>query len=537
MNRSSYAGRAALSLTVALAIAGCGTAQVKQGAEEDTQRNVEAIEANQERLAQQLRDTEGLSRQIDRPWVNTRAIAYERPLPPVFDDDVDYSLTVETPGNLVVDMISQRMGIPAFIERDVFNNPDTEDREADLDDSVADSAGAAPGALLPPPTVSELQESHSLAPRIQVSYTGDYIGLLDHVAAKLEASWRYDHESQRIIFYRYKTGVFNLSALPGAVDLQAAVGSQLSSSDGSSRNTAEISGAYDPWEDILGALENLVTDEGRVSVSQSSGTLVVRDHPEVVKRVESFVETTNASLKREVVVDVAVYSVTFSESDARALDWNALFESATGSVGLEVSSPATNQDGVAALTLTAGEGNWEGTEGIIRSLERVGEVSQLTSSQLRTVNNMPAPFRAGETVHYLAEVTPTQTADTVIQTGASLDEVDVGFSLNVIPQIQSNSEDVLMRIALNMNTLEELMPVEAGETVLQAPRVSRREQLQQVWLNSGEPLILSGFELVSSSVDQQGIVNASAWWAGGRSEASRENQRIIVVMTPRVTRL
>ena len=176
--------------------------------------------------------------------------------------------------------------------------------------------------------------------RIAYSHDGPLNELLDQIAARFSVAWEY--KGGRIVISRYVTRTFTLFLPPGTRTVDAEVGGKAltedvsrgvittgtggggglgggSGSGGSGSNnvgqTVKVEAKLDPWKETEDAIRRLLTSAGKVAASPSSGDIVVTDTPAAVKRVADYVEQKNASLVRQIAIQVEVLSVEGIDSD------------------------------------------------------------------------------------------------------------------------------------------------------------------------------------------------------------------------------
>ena len=115
------------------------------------------------------------------------------------------------------------------------------------------------------------------------------------------------------------------------------------------------------------------------------------------------------------------------------------------------------------------------------------------------------------------------------------EEIETGFTLDVLPRILEHGRLLVM---FNM-TLSDLLTLEkvsfgnADENqYIQNPKVESRAFTQEVALTSGESLILTGYEKVSSETSKSGTGSAENSLLGGDATAEKDRNILVIVLTP-----
>lgn len=513
----------------------------------------ESNQTNIEQAAKGLPEAIPANRQMtvrdNQPWVSVRAIDPKAQNPVTFEKQVTVNEPNPVPVESLQNKIERVINIPVRIENDVLSPRQANQQSlpgttplqnllgqmnaANQQPGVAQQYGATQifGVASNPDGFSQGSGKDT---RVTLSYKGSVKGLLDAFSIALKAKWRYDAPSGTIVIYRYETKTFRLAALPGKASSNSTVAVSGKSSGGGAAS-ATFQGQLSIWESMAKDLSSLKTDEGSVSVSEATGVITITDLPEAVERVGNYIDRLNKTLNREVVVDVKIYRVAAEDIDKRAVNLEGLFQS----VGLNASlnTPRGDVTGLSSLTLSIPEtalGNRQhfiGSQVYLESLSKLGRTSTMIDTSVRTVNNQPAPIRAGKTIAYLKE-----TATTVSQYGNTValtpGEVDVGFNMQVLPTIQDNGSDVLLQISMTLSVLDALKEFKSGTSTIQLPEVSSRDFMQRVWLRSGESLVLANLNQEGNSLNNEGLVHGNLWFLSGKRDSNQLKEMLVIVITP-----
>lgn len=504
-----------------------------------------AIQEQVERDKNRAREALENPKVVDQPYVNVERVPVEDHLPSFFDEHVTLNQPRPTSIDVVMDKLSSSTGVHMSYENDLVDKGyGSEEDEEDEDSSEvsADSTEEAEEAVGPPDIVvpgegDEGQgETLSRKPKIQVSVSGPLDEVLDSVAHVLDASWRYDEAKDRVVFYRFQTRTFDLSHMPGSKKGEMS----LSAGEGSGGASSELSYSSDhsPWGEVRSSLEAMLSSQGRYSVSESIGKIVVRDYPDIMARVKEYLDLVNETVGRQVSIRVQIYKVSSNADDKRGVNWDVLFDNSDHLKSSLVSNlnPQDSMSGLSRLIFERQGGHYDASQMIIESLNRMGDVSRLTSTVAQTTSGEAVPVRVSKTTRYLEEVETSSTADTgSTSTSLTPGEIETGMNMQLVPVVKPNGRDLQMQIVLSLSTLDEIREFSSGESTIQLPETSSRDFMQRAWLSSGQTLVLSGFESVDSAMDQSGMVDASIWPFGGSKEAATKRESIVVLITPVVS--
>lgn len=379
-----------------------------------------------------------------------------------------------------------------------------------------------------------------------VVFNGPLSGLLDLIAARYNISWEWEGNGVR--YFKTKSQTFRLTALPGNTSLRSKIGTQSTggaaggegggaSSTSANGNAEQEAGTeftgLSVWTGIEDSVKTMLTIDGKVTVTPSTGTITVTDTPMVLSRIASFVEEQNKSLARQVVINVKVLSVDLTESDEYGINWNAVYKNVNRSLGFSLSNVVAPTVSASNMTLSVLSGsNWDGTTAMIDALSKQGRVSQVTSASLVTLNNQPAPIQVARQTAYLASSQTTLGVGgtgntTTLQPG----RVTTGFSMNMIPHIL-DSNKLMLQYSGDISSLIRIGEISSGGSTIQTPEIDTRNFLQRVIMNGGETLVVTGFEQFNLSGNTQGVGNAENLALGGQVKTNKGKSVLVVLIQP-----
>lgn len=466
---------------------------------------------------------------IDGNWLGAQTTRIKEETPAILQQEIN--LSAAEPQNLeqIAARITWKTGIPVRIDPDLG------------------------------PAQSATQELEDLGPRpprlapISYRHTGSMEKFLNAITAQLGIVWSY--EDQQIHLSHLASKVFTVHLLPGTAQSEAAVGGQAESridlaqdpnaasggsgGSGSSevRQTTDVTSTLDRWGEIIDAVTSLLSLSGRMSASPSIGAILVTDTPAVLRRVERFINQMNAQLIRQIAISVHIFSVT-NEQDAQAgLNWRLLFDNEQFRTRL-LSPPTGNDIGSLSLglveTLEGGarpSSDFAGTTAIIKALNSQSNVTTITSANLITLNNQPAPVQVTRSTGYLRSISNVVTGTSgVSETTLEPGRVTSGFVMTITPRVLEQDR-ILLRFAADLSSLLGFSSQSSSGASIQTPETDERAFLQEVIMRSGQSLVLSGFEQMSNEREQSGIARARNWLAGA-NDLSRTRTRILIVISP-----
>lgn len=408
-----------------------------------------------------------------------------------------------------------------------------------------------------PVKIDSQVNAEKLRKTMNIAYTGKLSGLLSQIATDLDLLWYYDKTS--IVFYETETKTFTLYALGTDVSYQSSV----QTDDG---NQVSLESTLKEWEEVERAIGSIIGNADNVdfTVSRSLGTITVTAPPSVLSRVGEYIARQNKRLSQLVTIDVKVLQVSISNDSAFGLNLAAAINSTSG-LNI-VANPKNNlatteassmniavlSNAVSALTgATHMDGSSEvagaytqdqikngslsgaaGSNALIESLAKQGKVSLVTNVGVTTRNNRVAPVNNTRTTGYIKRF-ESRNFTTVESSTVDQDDLETGFSMQLLPNILENGK-ILLLFKMSVRELLKMSTQTIGEVTLQLPEVEERSFMQEVIMESGQMLVVSGFEKQTNNDTRYGLGDPDFMALSGSRETSAQRDVLVVILTPQV---
>ena len=400
--------------------------------------------------------------------------------------------------------------------------------------------------------------SEKLRKTMNVAYTGKLSGLLSQVATDLDLLWYYDKSD--IVFYETETKTFALYALGTEISYQTAV----QTDDG---NQVSLESTLREWDEVENAISGIIgkTENADFTVSRSLGTITVTAPPSIMARIGEYIERQNKRLSQLVTIDVKVLQVSISNESAFGLNLAAAINSASGlnivanpknnlatteasSMNIAVLSNAVSALTGATHTTATGSvadgaytqdqimnGSLSGIAGsaaLIEALAKQGKVSLVTNVGVTTRNNRVAPVNNTRTTGYIKRF-ESRNFTTVESSTVDQDDLETGFSMQLLPNILENGK-ILLLFRMSVRELLRMSTQTIGEVTLQLPEVEERSFMQEIIMESGQMLVVSGFEKQDNTDTRYGLGDPDFMALSGSRETSAKRDVLVVILTPQV---
>lgn len=389
---------------------------------------------------------------------------------------------------------------------------------------------------------------------VSVDYRGDLYGVLNAIANS--TSYRWEFRDGHIYWDDLDSRTWSLPMTPGASSYLSRVGGSVTTSiqgvtegstsstnnsgadaDGSAQRTERTADEIDLWKDMAESVRPMLSNRGTVTVSQSASTITVRDFPDRLNAIDSYLKKMIFEISRQVYVQVEVIEVLLNDDASYGIDWSVVKNSLTGlGYGLTTANAGEifpKNFTAPVLTLTANSPNeWQGSQALVKALQTQGNVSVRTQPRIITMNNQVAALQIGKEVGYLAKSETTAVADAGVTTALTPGVAKSGFMMYLLPRIMPKNE-VIMQMSVSINNINNIRTVASGSSSIEIPEITTRNFQQLTRLRSGESMVLAGFRQMNGERKGAGVTRKLSWLAGADSAA---NNRIdtVVVITPYV---
>jgi general secretion pathway protein D len=326
----------------------------------------------------------------------------------------------------------------------------------------------------------------------------------------------------------------------GAASGSGAAGAATGSSTGTgSTATVDVAASSQLWETLVQNVKDILGEAGGASAAKpaagaataaapatgvignrESGVLLVRASARQHAKVQEFVDSVMANVRRQVLIEATVAEVQLSNEYQRGIDWQRLRSGATttGRPGFNTGQSGVEFNQIASGTpanittnafLLGGAVVSQNLNVAIKLLESFGNVRVLSSPKISVVNNQTALLRVTRDIVYFT-ITPSTTPVTV--TGGvggvivppsfttTPNVAAEGFMMSVLPQISETDTVVLnVRPTIRRRVADASDPNPALLTPNLIPVFETREFDSMLRIQSGQTAVLGG--LMQDSVE------------------------------------
>ncbi len=540
-----------VAVALAFTLAGC-TIPSLVATQKITSDTATSANDNLDKLNHALTSMKSATRemeQIQSSYLGGHRIKTPPTLPASFANIITLNQDFESPQALM-DCLQSCPGMPGIPAQLANDTPDAQNPSASpnvtaqINPTVPNLSGMNTIGQMTGNTSSDL-----INKSVRIRYTnGSFTGLLDHIALKLGGiHWKYANHN--IQFNNIETKTFVIYTTADDSNSTSSVSSSSStggaSSGGSSGGTngpsASIKSKLSVWDDLKAMMPLVLSPTGKFFISNSMGTITITDKPSYIQKAEEKINEFNSILSLQALIQIKVFKVTLTDGDQYAINWNLVFNSLSKNTGMSFINAFPTQGNTGSFGVnilkTAGANNPNsniaqiaGSSAMINALSTQGRATLETSGAITTTNNQVAPLKVGNLISYPATSQSTATAAVGTTSTVQANTVSTGFTVITLPHILDNHRMVLS-YALNLSSNTMDIQTNNGITT-KYPNVAAVDSLEHVFINSGETLILSGFEQTGGNLNQQGIGSASNWLFGGGVNAGKTKDIVVIMITP-----
>lgn len=330
-----------------------------------------------------------------------------------------------------------------------------------------------------------------------------------------------------------RTEIFTINYIDiqrmGVADTTVSVGADKSSSGGSSSNSSSSSSESSFSDsssgqsngslgapgsrvqtinrtDFWGLLERTigvmigVPAEGRsVLLNPQAGLLAVNAMPAEINAVREFLERSELSVKRQVVLEAQILEVQLRDGYEAGINWRAI----QGQMQYRYDQQREVSAETLGRVMKSSQEVFSSVFGIadirdfLSLLEEQGSVQVLSSPRVSTVNNQKAIIRVGTDEYFVTGVknnTTASAASTISSPELELSSFFSGISLDVTPQISADGEVILHIHPIISDVQDQTKEVTVGDSKFALPLALRdiRESDSVVRARSGQVIVLGG---------------------------------------------
>jgi MSHA biogenesis protein MshL len=293
----------------------------------------------------------------------------------------------------------------------------------------------------------------------------------------------------------------------------------------------------DFWSSLEKTVVSIIggeTESRSVMITPQAGMVVVKAMPHELSAVRDFLERSELSIKRQVILEAKILEVRLSEGFEAGVNWNAISGQISAAKNLQdgfnlntdgtspvdefrpinVNRTYIDANGVLQnVSIPSREAIGGTVAGLIQVtditkllslLETQGSVQVLSSPRVSTVNNQKAVIRVGSDEYFVTGISSNQTSNAATTTNTpniELSSFFSGISLDVTPQISETGEVILHIHPVVSEVTDQQKVFTVGDQEFALPLALRgvRESDSIVKAANGQVIVLGGLMTESTN--------------------------------------
>jgi len=296
---------------------------------------------------------------------------------------------------------------------------------------------------------------------------------------------------------------------------------------------------YAKTEDMKAHLTSAVTTgPGEVFIDERSSKVVISDLPGKMKKIRRMVRAFDDETK-QVYIEAEILQLTLKKEFQRQINWEKAFKQKwlesldfTGTFPVSPSFTPSPALTTASLQVTHGTQATDWHSETIKFLETFGDTKIISSPRLAVVNNQEAKILVGSREAYVT--TSQSQAETTTVTSESIEFIDVGTKLNIVPTINEGGY-ITMKIKPEVSSVRETLTTSLGSSV---PIVETSEAETVVKIKDGQTILIAGLVKDEKRRDTTGwpffqSIPILRVFFGSRAELDKRTETIIL-LTPHI---
>ena len=316
------------------------------------------------------------------------------------------------------------------------------------------------------------------------------------------------------------------------------------------------------WEILDKELESILNrpEDGYTAqipmINKNAGLVTVTATNTQIKRLDTYLEDLQKKMQTQVLIDVKMYSVVFSDASSTGIDWSQLYALQNVKLGFDYISKnnviefENSPDLLGTTSFTtmgkqavnnahAFQLSAKGSlNEVIKFLKTQGDVYSISNPKILTLNNQPALITAGTELFYKTKSSTTSTSSggTDNTEDETVSSVFSGVLLDITPEI-SRDGSITLRINPSISeTASEISTDNATRSM--PPDLSRRQMSSVISVKDGNRVILGGLINTKNVNDANKVPLLGDLPVIGylfkREGISKRTEEIVIIIEPHI---
>ncbi|MDD2780151.1 pilus (MSHA type) biogenesis protein MshL [Sulfuricurvum sp.] len=297
-----------------------------------------------------------------------------------------------------------------------------------------------------------------------------------------------------------------------------------------------------------------------IFINKSAGLVTVTGTGKQIQRLDGYINELQKKMHTQVLIDVKMYSVVFSDGASTGIDWSQLYAlqnidlsfnrfNLHNAAGFKATSEGTTNimfpysevsplPGVNIGTNIFQLGAKGSLNEVVKFLKTQGDVYSISNPKILTLNNQPALITAGTELFYKTKSSSTLAGGTTGTTSQTdiVSSVFSGVLLDITPEIAGDGS---ITLRINPSISETASEISTNNSTRDMPPdLSRRQISSVITVKDGSRVILGGLINTKNVQDDNKVPFLGDIPVLGylfkREAMSKRTEEIVIIIEPHI---
>ncbi len=246
----------------------------------------------------------------------------------------------------------------------------------------------------------------------------------------------------------------------------------------------DVNNFYQQLEDNI---KNLLSDKGNYTLNKFTGTLIVTDKKDNLRKIEKLIKSLKHEINKQVLIEAKIVEVNLSDNFQYGIDWSALLAK-IGNTSIAASQSLALAGSYGQII--AANTNFNA---VINALADVGKIETLSNPRIRVLNGQSALISTGTVTPFWEKQIQTVTTTTTTQAISYIrSSVLDGILLGVSPHINDDGTITLNIVPVSTNVRGTRQLVVGNEVQAEAPILEIKEAGTTIKVKDNTLIIIGG---------------------------------------------
>lgn len=307
-------------------------------------------------------------------------------------------------------------------------------------------------------------------------------------------------------------------------------------------------------------------DPHNIYINRAAGLITVTATGKQIQRLDKYIDDLQKKMQTQVLIDVKMYSVVFSDGSTTGIDWSQIYalqnidlgynqynthnvtkftgsgssSSSSGSIS-KIISPITTVEGYANKDMSIFQlGAKASISEVVKFLKTQGDVYAISNPKILTLNNQPALITSGTELFYKTTSTSTLAGGTTGQQATSevVSSVFSGVLLDITPEI-ANDGSITLRINPSISDVASQLSTDNSARKM-PPDLSRRQISSVITVKDGSTVVMGGLintknDISSNKIPLLGDIPGIGMLFN-RESTTKKTEEMVLIIEPHIVK-